>query len=101
MGKRGADLLSEYIDVQPEPTDRPDVMRLVTNLQLTSGEEPEVYASPADGEEGSPLAQALFEVPGLAVLRIDGAELLATRGQGVEWHDLIEDLTDVLRDFFL
>ena len=93
--------MTEYIDLQPEPGDDPDVMILVTNLDLTPGGEAEVYQSPDEGEEGSPLAQALFAVPGLAGLRLDGEELTITREPDVEWHDLIEDVSDALRDFFL
>jgi hypothetical protein len=93
--------MTEYIDLHPEPTDNPDVMIVVTNLNLTHGGEAEVYQSPDEGEEGSPLAQALFAVPGLAALTLDGGELTITRAPDVEWHDLIEDVSDALRDFFL
>jgi hypothetical protein len=93
--------MTEYVDLRPEPTDDPDVMILVTNLDLTPGGEAEVYRSPDEGEEGSPLAQALFAVPGLAALTLDGDELTITREADIEWHDLIEDMSDALRDFFL
>lgn len=93
--------MTEYIDIQPEPTDNPDIMRLVTNLDLTAGGLPEFYRSPQEGEEGSPLAQALFAVPGVEALTLNGPVLLVTRAPGVEWHDLIEDLSAALKDFFL
>jgi hypothetical protein len=93
--------MTEYIDLHPEPTDDPDVMILLTNLDLSPGGEAEVYRSPDEGEEGSPLAQALFAVPGLAALTLDGGELTITRERDVEWHDLIEDVSGALRDFFL
>lgn len=94
--------MTEYIDIQPEPTDDPDVMLLLTNLDLTPMGGPEVYESPEAGEEeGSPLAQALFAVPGVVALTLDGSELLIRRSPDVEWHDLIEDISDALRDFFL
>jgi hypothetical protein len=93
--------MTEYVDLHPEPTDDPDVMVLLTNLSLTPGGEAEVYHSPDEGEEGSPLAQTLFAVPGLAALTLDGGELTITREPDVEWHDLIEDVSDALRDFFL
>ncbi len=93
--------MGEHIDIRAEPTADADTMRLITNLSLAVEGEPEVYCTPAEGEEGSPLAQALFALPGLAALTIDGSELLITRQAGVEWHALIEDVSDVLRDFFL
>ncbi len=91
--------MTEYIEIEPETTDDPAVMRLATNLTLSEGRE--VYHSPQEGEEGSALAQALFAMPGLAALTIDGSELLIRCAPGVEWHDLIEDVSDALRDFFL
>lgn len=91
--------MSEYIDIQPETTDDPDVMVLITNLELT--QEREHYATHAEGDEGSALAQALFAVPGLASATLHGSELTVRREPDVEWHALIEDLTDALRDFFL
>jgi hypothetical protein len=93
--------MTEYIDLHPEPTDNPDVMIVVTNLDLNPGDEAEVYHSPEEGDEGSPLAQALFAVPGLAALTLDGGEIMIAREPDVEWHDLIEDVSDALRDFFL
>lgn len=93
--------MSEYVEIFPESTADPDVMRLVSNLNLTPDGEAEIYASPEEGDEGSTLAQTLFGIPGLAALTLDGSELLVTRQPGVEWHDLIEDITDALRDFYL
>lgn len=93
--------MSEYVDIQVEATGRPGEMRLVTNLDLAAGAAKEVYNSPEEGDEGSPLAQSLFAVPGLASLVIEGGDLIITRDDDVEWHDLIEDISDVLRDFFL
>jgi hypothetical protein len=93
--------MSEYVNIQPEATDDPDVMHLITNLMLTPQDEPEVYPTPEDGDEGTPLAQTLFGVPGLAALHINGSEMVVQREQDVEWHDLIEDISDALRDFFL
>ncbi len=93
--------MTEYIDIRAEPTDDPDSMRLIANVDLSLEDDPEVYHTPEEGEEGSPVAQALFMLPGLAALTIDRREMLVTRMDGVEWYDLIEDVRDALRDFFL
>lgn len=77
------------------------MIRFTTNLDLTPDGGPEDYASTAEGDEGSPLAQALFAVPGLAALRLDGPDLIARRDPGVPWSVLVEDLSYALRDFFL
>jgi hypothetical protein len=52
-------------------------------------------------EEGSPLAQTLAMIPGLTRLRIAGQELVVWREPDVPWYALIEDITAVLKDFFL
>jgi hypothetical protein len=93
--------VTEYIDIRAEPTDDPDIMCLIANVDLSLEDDPEVYLTPEEGEEGSPVAQTLFMLPGLAALTIDGREMLLTRMAGVEWYDLIEDVRDALRDFFL
>ena len=92
--------MSEYIQIQVEPTDHPDRMLLSTNVSLAL-EGREEYHSHADGDQGSALAQTLFAIPGLAGVIMDGTDLILTREPGVEWHDLIEDVSDALRDFFL
>jgi scaffold Nfu/NifU family protein len=91
--------VTEYIQIEPESTNDPGEMRLVTNLTLSEARE--VYRTPADGEEGSALAQALFLVPGLAELTIEGPVLTIRAEPDTEWHDLIEDISAALKDFFL
>lgn len=94
-------MMSEYIDIQEEITNNPDIMLLRTNLRLTVDETTEHYASAAEGDEGSPLAQTLFAIPGLVSLTVEEHCLKVERDAEIEWHDLIEDISDMLRDFFL
>ena len=91
--------MTEYIQIEPEATDDPGEMRLITNLTLSEGRE--VYRSADEGEEGSALAQALFNVPGLAALTIEGPAIRIRADADTEWHDLIEDISAALKDFFL
>lgn len=92
--------MSEYIDIEPEATDDPAMMRLHTNLALTDAGR-EAYAAPEDMEEGSPLAQALAGIPGLQALVIDGGELLLTSDGDMPWHIIIADVSAAIKDFFL
>ena len=92
--------MSEYIEIATEENDDGTTVLFFTNLRLTVGEAEE-YPSPAEMEEGSPLAQTLAMIPGLAELRIDGQELMVWRERDVPWYALIEDVTAVLKDFFL
>ena len=93
--------MTEYIDIRAEPSDDPEMMVILTNLDLTSGGPPETYETPDEGESGSPVAQAIFTIPGIAWLRLEGRQASLRRMPDVEWHDLIEDVSDVLKDFFL
>ena len=93
--------MTEYITIEPEATGDPLVMCLLTNVDLTQDGEVEVYPDATAGAEGSALAQTLFSIPGLAALTLDGGEMLITRTKDAEWHDLAEDISDALRDFFL
>jgi hypothetical protein len=93
--------MTEYIEIKAEPTNDPEAIRLITNLDLTAGGPPETYASPEEGDNGSPVAQAIFTVPGVAWLRLEGREASIRRTPDVEWHDLIQDVSDALKDFFL
>ncbi len=92
--------MSEYITVRAEYTDDPDEVRLLTNLKLAP-EGPESYPNPAEGDEGSPLAQTLFGIGGIVALDIEGGTLAVLRDPGVEWPPLIDDITEALKDFFL
>jgi hypothetical protein len=70
--------MSEYITVDVEYGDDPDQIKLITNLNLAP-EGPESYADREEGDEGSPLAQALFGIDGLVALDIEGSLLQVCR----------------------
>lgn len=93
--------MSEYFTFEVEPTADPNVRDLLTNQTLTEEDE-EYYASPEEGEEGSPIAQMLFSgVEGIQALRIVGDTLTVTRDPDVPWEYIIDEIRDALRDFFL
>jgi hypothetical protein len=92
--------MSEYIEISTEEGDDTGSLYIYTNLRLTDGEIEE-YESPQEMELGSPLAQALAVVSGLSFLRLDNDELFIRRQPDADWHAIIEDITSVLKDFFL
>ena len=93
--------MSEYVTVESEPTGRPDEIEIITNQRLTRVES-EVYASGQEGNEGSTLAQTLFNaIPGMAALTITEHNLLVIRDPDYSWEEIVDDVRDVLRDFFL
>lgn len=93
--------MSEYVVVESEPTDNADVMELYINQTLTDVQV-EHYASSAEGEEGSPIAQMLFiAVDGIQAMSIYPDYLLVRRQADIPWEQLIDDIRDALRDFFL
>lgn len=92
--------MSEYIEIETEISDDGRQLQVSTNLRLADSG-PEQYASPEEMEEGSPVAQALAVVPGIAGLRMEESELVITRQPDADWHVIIADLSAALKDFFL
>ena len=93
--------MSEYITFEFEATEDPHIAEVKINQTLTAGET-EHYADYASGDEGSPLAQLLFNaVEGVAALSIRPDSLRIEREASVEWEALLDDLRAALRDFFL
>jgi hypothetical protein len=93
--------MSEYVTVEAQPTANPDVLEIVTNQTLTDQPE-EIYHSYDEGDEGSPIAQMIFNgVNGIAALTITTHSLIITREPDIPWEDIIDEVRDALRDFFL
>ena len=91
--------MSEYIEIEAELDD--GVLVFTTNLPLTADGREETYDSTAALEEGSPVAQALSLVPGIATLTMRGGQLLLTPAPDADDHGLIADVTAALKEFFL
>jgi hypothetical protein len=93
--------MSEYVTVETRPTDNADVLEIITNMTLTEADS-ETYSGYDEGDQGSPIAQMLFNgVDGIAALTISEHSLLITRQPDVPWEALVDEVRDALRDFFL
>ncbi len=92
--------MSEYIAIEPQYGDDPDVVTIITNLRLAP-DGPQSYVNRDEGDEGTPLAQTLFGIDGLIALDIEGSTLVVRRDPEFEWHVLIDEITNALKDFFL
>lgn len=92
--------MSEYIEIDSELSDDGAAMHIYTNLKL-GDEAGEFYASTAALEEGSPVAQALAVIDGIATLHIDGSDMTITRRPDAEWHAIVDDVKAAIKDFFL
>lgn len=93
--------MTEYFKFEIERTEDPDVMEIYTNQALTEGPD-EVYESLEAGETGSPIAQTLFVgVDGIQALTLSEDMLIIRREPHVPWEMLVDEVRDVLRDFFL
>ncbi len=93
--------MSEYVTIEVEPGEHPDVAELVVNqLLATDGEE--VYANREAGDLGSPLAQMLFAaVDGIDQLTIQEDCLIIRRMPDQPWESIIDEVRDALRDWYL
>ena len=93
--------MSEYFTLETEPTDNPDVLLIFTSETLAQ-DEAEIYANAAEGDEGSPIAQMLFNgVAGIEALTIEDDMLTVTRDSDFPWEMIVDEIRDALRDFFL
>ena len=92
--------MSEYIEIDAELADG-GVILIHTNLRLTAEGAHEQYASAADMEEGSPVANALAPIDGIATLEMSGGEIAITGTPDADWHAIIADVSAALKDFFL
>lgn len=92
--------MSEYIEIETELSDDGEEMFFYTNLTLAEGAA-EQYDSPAAMEEGSPVAQALAVIEGIARLEIEGSEMAVIREPNAPWHVIVADVSAALKDFFL
>ncbi len=93
--------MSEYFTLETEATDDPHVLEITVNQPLTEAA-PEVYANFDEGDVGSPIAQMLFNgVRGLRALTITEHTLLVTRDPEFPWEEIVDEIRDALRDFFL
>jgi hypothetical protein len=92
--------MSEYMEIETEIEDDGLTMHIRTNLKLAEGT-PEEYDSRDALEEGSPVAQALAMIDGIAYLTIDGKNMTLVRDPEAPWHSLVSDISSALKDFFL
>jgi hypothetical protein len=93
--------MSEYVTVETRTTANANVLEIITNQTLTDQVE-EVYTSYEEGDEGSPIAQMLFNgVNGITALKMTPHTLFVTRAADHSWEEIVDDVRDALRDFFL
>lgn len=93
--------MSEYVTVEVEYSDDPNVADLYVNQTLTEDDE-ERYLNPQAGDSGSPIAQLLFgAVDGIKMLTIESDRLTITRAPDQPWEAIIDETRDALRDWFL
>ena len=92
--------MSEYIEIETELSDDGSQIFLYTNLRLTD-QPVEEYHGTAEMEVGSPVAQALAVIEGIAYLRLAGDEMVITPEPDAARHAIVADISAALKDFFL
>lgn len=92
--------MSEYIEIEHEPGDDPDIMYIYTNVRLAEGP-PEQYASTAEMEEGSPVAQAMAYVEGIEEVRLEEKTMTVRREREMPWHIIVAEISTAIKEFFL
>lgn len=93
--------VSEYVTVESEPGEDPELIEVFTNQRLSVAGR-EHYGDGTEGEYGSPVAQLLYEsVPGIGELTICADSLRIRRLPGHTHEEIVDAVRAALRDFFL
>lgn len=93
--------MSEYVTFEILPGDEAGHLQIITNQTLTQFGE-EVYDSPEAGDEGSPIAQMLFNgIDGLRALTLRATILIIRHDPDIPAEVIADEVRDALRDFFL
>jgi hypothetical protein len=92
--------MSEYVEIESEPTGAPNTMLVRTNMELAVGN-PEYYESAFAMAEGSAVAQALATIDGLVTLRIEAHELIVEYSGDMQQYIIEAEIAAALKDFFL
>ncbi|MCY4146754.1 MAG: NifU N-terminal domain-containing protein [Chloroflexi bacterium] len=93
--------MSEYVTIEVELGEQPDVVELIVNQLLTADGE-ETYCNREAGDLGSPLAQMLYAaVDGIDQLTVQEDCLIIRRKPSQPWEAIIDEVRDALRDWYL
>lgn len=93
--------MSEYIDIEAELDEDGRTIYFQTNLSLTADDDAEHYTTADALAEGSPVAQTLSGIDGIATVEITGDVLWVTCDSTADWHAVAADVSAALKDFFL
>jgi scaffold Nfu/NifU family protein len=91
--------MKENTRVDLEPTDDPDVMLVHTNRELS--ESIEIYRSPEEAANGTPLAALLGSIEGIIGLELNNRDMQISRNPDVAWEDIELQVIEALKDFYL
>ena len=81
--------------------DDPLLGYIETNLQLAESDQPEYYASMAEADEGSFVAQVLAGIVGVRALSIEQSRVILWREEDADWESVVAQAIMALREEFL
>lgn len=90
--------MTEHLTVRAETTPNPESMKFTVNRAINDGR-PETYSSP-DQAFLSPLARALFAVPGVNGVFFLRDFVTIRRAAGADWQPLAAGVEAALRAYF-
>ncbi len=87
--------MSEAIAVEVQPTPNVNAMKFLLSRRVTDGRS-QTYRSP-DEAAASPLAKALFAIPGVVQVFLLNDFITVTRAPGAEWSAIVAQAETVIR----
>lgn len=90
--------MSQPVDVIAQPTPNPNSMKFTLNRPVVEGGS-QSFMSPEQAE-GSPLAQRLFQIPGVKSLFFLNNFITVTRDPEVDWGAIAGEVEAAIREHF-
>lgn len=87
--------------VYAEMTPNPSVMKFVVDRMLIDGGAQAAFTSRAAAQEGSPLAEELFNFPFVTSVFISGNFVAVTKDDSLGWEMIVQQLREYLREWLM
>ena len=90
--------MTEPVDVIAEPTPNPNSVKFTLNRPVSEGKS-QSYMNPEQAE-ASPLAKALFEIPGVKSVFMLNNFITVTRDPEVAWEAIVGEVEAAIKDHY-
>ncbi len=98
LGRKGAVRVSEAITIDVQPTPNINAMKFILSRRITEGRS-QTFRSPEEAAN-SPLASALFAIPGVVQVFFLNNFITLTRTAEADWPEIISQAETLIQTHF-